>query len=152
MIEFVGSKEMQLALEQARIAAIRGEVPIGAVITDSAGKVIAIAHNQVEGLCDATAHAEMIAIRDASHKLKDRRLEGCTLYVTLEPCAMCATAISHSRIEKLVYGASDEKGGGIESGARIFLQNTIMHKPEVISGIMEDECKKILQDFFKKLR
>ncbi len=151
-MQFNGYKEMQLALEQARTAALRGEVPVGAVITDVDGKVIAVAHNQVEGLCDATAHAELLAIRDASTKLKNRRLEGCTLYVTLEPCSMCATAISHARISKVIYGASDEKGGGIEVGAKIFSLAQTTYKPEIISGIMADESKKLLQDFFKSLR
>ena len=147
------NKEMQMALEQARTAALRGEVPIGAIITDAEGKVISAAHNMVEGLCDGTAHAEMLVIAEASKKLKSsERLKGCTLYVTLEPCAMCATAISHARIGKLIYGASDEKGGGVENGARIFAQRTTTYKPEVISGVMEEECRKILQEFFKNLR
>ncbi len=151
-MQFNGYKEMQLALEQAKTAAFRGEVPVGAVITDANGKVLAASHNMVEGLCDATAHAELLVIKDASHKLKNRRLEGCTLYVTLEPCAMCATAISHARIGRLVFGAFDEKGGGVESGAKIYTQQTTTHKPEVIGGVMEEECKKQLQDFFKNLR
>jgi tRNA(adenine34) deaminase len=147
------NKEMKLALEQARMAALRGEVPVGAVITSADGKVISSAHNMVEGLCDGTAHAEMLVIKEASQKLKTpNRLDGCTLYVTLEPCAMCATAISHARIGKLVYGAVDEKGGGIESGAKIFSHKQTNHKPEIISGVMEEECRKILQDFFKNLR
>ncbi len=150
-MQFSGYKEMQQALEQARVAVMRGEVPVGAVITDATGKILAVAHNQMEGLCDATAHAELIAIREASQKLKNRRLEGCTLYVTLEPCAMCAAAIGHARITKLVYGAADVKMGAVENGSRIY-NNTAIHKPEVVSGVMEDESRRLMQEFFQALR
>lgn len=151
-MQFSGNKEMKDALEQARIAANRGEVPVGAVIVDEKGKILSATHNMVEGLCDATAHAELLAIKEASAKLKNRRLDNCTLYVTLEPCAMCATAISHARIKKLVFGALDEKGGAVESGARIFSQRNIMYKPEIISGMMAEESEKLLKNFFKNLR
>lgn len=156
-MQFSGFKEMQTALEMAKIAQNKGEVPIGAVITDKSGNVIAKAHNLVEENKDGTSHAEMLAIAQASKYFKDNniennRLTGCTLFVTLEPCAMCAMAISHARISKLVYAASDEKGGAIENGAKIFSLKNTHHKPEIISGIMVDESKKMLKDFFEKLR
>lgn len=152
-MQFNGHKEMGLALEQAKIAASKGEVPIGAVLVDRSGNIIASAHNQVEISNDATAHAEMLVLKSAAQKLKDNnRLQDCTLYVTIEPCAMCAAAISHSRISKLVFGALDEKGGGVEHGAKIFSHATTMFKPEVVSGVMEEECRELMQSFFKKLR
>jgi tRNA(Arg) A34 adenosine deaminase TadA len=156
-MQFSGHKEMLLALEMAKKAKALAEVPIGAVITDKSGNIIAQAHNLVEANKDGTAHAEMLVLQQASKYFKDNniennRLTGCTLFVTLEPCAMCAMAISHARISKLVYGAADEKGGAIENGAKIFSLKTTHHKPEIISGIMSDQSQKILKDFFDKLR
>ncbi len=149
---FSGNKEMLLALEQAKLASAKGEVPIGAILVDKDNNILAASYNKVEELKDPTAHAEILAIREAAAKFDDYRLSGCTLYVTLEPCAMCASAIAHARIAKLVYGASDEKGGAVEHGAKIFSHSQTMHKPEIISGIAENECKEILQKFFKELR
>lgn len=143
---------MRMALEEARLAAEAGEVPIGAVIADPAGEVIAKAGNRVVGPKDPTGHAELLAIREAAQKFGSERLEGCSLYVTLEPCAMCAQAIAFARISRLYYGADDEKGGGITVGARIFNQPTTHHKPEVYGGILEKEAAKLLRDFFKSRR
>jgi len=140
---------MQLALEQAQLASQKGEVPVGAVIIASkSGKVIAATHNLTESANDATAHAEMLAIREACRSLKSPRLAGCDLYVTLEPCAMCAQAIAHARIRRLYFGAYDSKGGGVEHGARIFHQGTCHHKPEVIGGMEESASAALLKEFF----
>ena len=127
---------MQLALDEARSAESAGEVPIGAVVVKD-GAVIATAHNQPRGLSDPTAHAEMLAIRAAAQVLGNERLDGCELWVTLEPCPMCAGAISHARIAKLYYAASDPKGGAVEHGARVFEQAQCLHRPEVYSGMGE---------------
>lgn len=135
------------ALTLAHKAAESGEVPVGAVIVRD-GKVIAGAHNLTEKKCDPTAHAEMLAIRSACEMIGSARLEGCDLYVTLEPCPMCAAAIGFARIRRLYFGAFDPKGGGVEHGARIFTQPTCHHKPEVYGGMEETECAKILKNFF----
>ncbi len=142
---------MQAALEQAHAAANRGEVPIGAVIV-RAGEIIASAGNRTLELKDPTAHAEMLAIRSACEIMGSERLVDCDLYVTLEPCPMCATAISFARIRRLYFGATDAKGGGVESGARIFNQPTCHHAPEIYGGIQASECGNILKDFFKEKR
>lgn len=142
---------IQSALSLARKAAATGEVPIGAVIVKD-GKIIATAHNLTETNNDPTAHAELLAIRSACETLKTPRLEGCDLYVTLEPCAMCAAAISFARIRRVYYGAADEKGGGVEHGARFFSQPTCHHKPEVYGGISEQECGELLTAFFRDRR
>lgn len=143
---------MQAALAQARLAAQAGEVPVGAVMVDGAGNIIAATHNLVESACDPTAHAELLAIRSACEILKSARLPECDLYVTLEPCAMCAQAIAHARIRRVYYGASDAKGGGVEHGARIFSQPTCHHRPEVYGGIAEGEAALLLKNFFQNLR
>lgn len=143
---------MHRALDEARKAAEAGEVPIGAVITGPDGKILAAAGNAIVGPKDPTGHAEMIAIREAARKLGSERLEGCDLYVTLEPCAMCAQAIAFARIRRVYYGAEDPKGGGITVGARIFSQPTTHHRPEVYGGILEDEAAKLLRDFFRGRR
>lgn len=144
---------MEIALEEAHFAADRGEVPVGAVVVSRTdGKLIARAGNLVEELKDATAHAEMLVLRLASKSLGQLRLENCDLYVTLEPCTMCASAISHSRIGRVFFGAYDPKGGGIEHGARFFEKETCHHRPDVVGGIREAECAKLLKDFFAKLR
>ncbi len=142
---------MQSSINQASKAASCGEVPVGAVIVKD-GKVIASSHNLVETERDPTAHAEILAIRAASKLLSSPRLTDCDLYVTLEPCAMCAQAISFARIRRLYFGAYDPKGGGVENGARVFAQPTCNHKPEVYGGIAEQECGELLKDFFKERR
>lgn len=143
---------MHLALKEARTAAERGEVPVGAVVVGPGGDVLASAGNDVVSAKDPTGHAEIRAIRKAAEVLGSERLVGCSLYVTLEPCAMCAQAIAFSRIERVYYGADDPKGGGITVGARIFSQPTTHHKPEVYGGILEAEASQLLRDFFEKRR
>ena len=142
---------MQLALDEAREGAKAGEVPIGAVIAKD-GAVISQAHNAPRGLNDPTAHAEILAIREAARLLGNDRLDGCELWVTLEPCAMCAGAIAHARIARLYYAASDPKGGAVEHGARVFEQAQCLHRPEVYSGMGEDEAGAMLRDFFRERR
>jgi tRNA(Arg) A34 adenosine deaminase TadA len=143
---------MELALEQARIAASADEVPVGAVLVDASGAVLAATHNRVERDKDPTAHAEMLAIREAAAKRGDARLPDCDLYVTLEPCPMCAAAISFARLRRVYWGASDPKGGGIENGPRIFAQATCHHRPELFGGIAESDAAALLRDFFKARR
>ena len=143
---------MALALAEAEAAGARGEVPVGAVLVDGAGAVLARAGNRVEELHDPTAHAELLAIRAAAAALGAKRLEGADLYVTLEPCAMCATAISFARLRRLYFGAYDPKGGGVEHGARIFAQATCHHRPEVYGGIAETRAAKLLRAFFRDRR
>jgi len=143
---------MERALAQARLAAERGEVPIGAVIVGPDGEVLAEAGNRTEGDRDPTAHAELLAIRAAAARLGAPRLVECDLYVTLEPCPMCAQAISFARLRRLYYGAADPKGGGIDHGPRIFSQPTCHHRPEVYAGIAESEAGELLRDFFKARR
>lgn len=138
---------MAMALEQARLGALAGEVPVGAVVIRD-GAVVAVAHNRPRALHDPTAHAEMLAIRAAAKALGNERLDSCELWVTLEPCAMCAGAISHARIGKLYYGASDAKGGAVEHGARVFEQDQCLHRPQVYSGIGELEAAGLLREFF----
>ncbi len=139
---------MHLALKKAKEAAKHGEVPIGAVVVSPSGEVLAAAGNNVVGAKDPTGHAELIAIREAAQKFGSERLTGCSLYVTLEPCAMCAQAIAFARIRRLYYGAEDVKGGGITVGARIYSHKTTNHKPEVYGGILENEAANLLRDFF----
>ena len=142
---------MEMALGEARIAAQAGEVPVGAVIV-RAGEVIATTHNLVEAQHDPTAHAEVLAIRAAGEKLGSPRLVDCDLYVTLEPCAMCAAAISHARLRRVVFGAYDPKGGAVEHGPKWFEQPTCLHRPEVLGGVNEDEAGQLLKDFFMERR
>ncbi|UYN98003.1 MAG: nucleoside deaminase [Enhydrobacter sp.] len=143
---------MERALEQAREAARRGEVPIGAVIVGPDGAVLAEAGNRTEADRDPTAHAELLAIRAAATKLGAPRLVDCDLHVTLEPCPMCAAAISFARLRRVYYGASDPKGGGVEHGPRLFDQPTCHHRPEVYPGIGEREAAELLRAFFKERR
>lgn len=143
---------MSLALELARNAAASGEVPVGAVVLDSSGAVIASAHNRVEAPPDPTGHAEMLALRAAAAVIGSPRLVGCDLLVTLEPCAMCAQAMAHARIRRLVFGAYDPKGGGVEHGARVFDQPTCHHRPEVVGGVRETEAGELLKRFFAERR
>ncbi|MFM5955242.1 MAG: nucleoside deaminase [Novosphingobium sp.] len=142
---------MQLALDQARAGESAGEVPIGAVVVKD-GEVIASAHNAPRALQDPTAHAEVLAIRHAATVLGNDRLDGCELWVTLEPCAMCAGAIAHARIARLYYAAPDPKGGAVEHGARVFEHEQSLHRPEVYSGMGEDAARELLQAFFRNLR
>lgn len=144
---------MALALAQAQAAADRGEVPVGAVLVDSvSGSVVARAGNQVEADHDPTAHAEILAIREAAAVHGSARLPDFDLYVTLEPCPMCATAISFARLRRVYFGAYDPKGGGIEHGARIFDQPTCHHRPEVIGGMREQDSAALLKSFFAARR
>ncbi len=143
---------MDRALREARAAAERGEVPIGAVVVGPDGTILAAAGNRTEADCDPTAHAEMLAIRAAAAKLGSARLVDCDLHVTLEPCPMCAQAISFARIRRVYYGAADPKGGGVEHGPRLFAQPTCHHRPEVYSGIAEQEAGDLLRAFFKERR
>ncbi|MEK9707056.1 MAG: nucleoside deaminase [Alphaproteobacteria bacterium] len=144
---------MQLALDAARTAAEYGEVPVGAVVVDSAGgRVLSVAANRVEQDRDPTAHAEILAIRAAVQELRVPRLTDCDLYVTLEPCTMCAQAIAFARIRRLVFGAYDPKGGGVEHGARVFSQPTCHHAPEIVGGMEEGACAGLLKEFFAGLR
>ncbi len=142
---------MQRALAQARAAAQAGEVPIGAVVVKD-GAVIAAAHNMPRALHDPTAHAEVLAIRAAAAALGNERLDGCDLWVSLEPCAMCAGAIVHARIARVYYAASDPKGGAVAHGARVFDQPTCLHRPEVYAGMGEEEAGAMLRDFFNARR
>jgi len=143
---------MDLALVEAERARDLGEVPIGAVVVDSGGEVLARAGNRTLGLHDPTAHAELLAIRAACAKLGSERLSGCDLYVTLEPCAMCAAAISFARIRRLYFGAGDPKGGAIEHGPRFFAQPTCHHAPEVVGGMGETKAATLLRVFFASRR
>jgi len=143
---------MELALAEAEAAAARGEVPVGAVIVSADGKVLAQEGNRPRELNDPTAHAEILAIRAACAALASERLEGCDLYVTLEPCAMCAAAISFARLRRVYYGASDPKGGGVEHGARFFAQATCHHAPEVYGGLDATRAGDLLKAFFAARR
>ena len=147
-----GPTPMDIALRQARTAGRRGEVPVGAVIVDSLGAVIASAGNRTEEDADPTAHAEMLTIRAAAKALSSPRLADCDLYVTLEPCAMCAAAISNARLRRLYFGAFDAKMGGVDHGARVFDHPTCHHRPEVIGGVGEAKAAALLKAFFKGKR
>jgi tRNA(Arg) A34 adenosine deaminase TadA len=143
---------LEIAFAEAEAAALRGEVPVGAVVADKAGNVIAKAGNRTLELKDPTAHAEMLAIRAAAEILGSERLVDCDLHVTLEPCAMCAAAISFARIRRLYFSAGDEKMGAVEHGPRFYSQATCHHAPDVYSGLGEDRAKQLLKDFFKSRR
>lgn len=143
---------MDAALEEARAAAARGEVPVGAVVVGPDGAILARAGNRVEELADASAHAELLALRAAAAARGEPRLPDCDLVVTLEPCPMCAQAISLFRIRRLVFGAYDPKGGGVEHGARVFAAASCHHRPEVVGGVRETEAGALLRDFFAGLR
>ena len=143
---------MRIALDQAAAAAERGEVPVGAVLVAASGDELARTGNRIEELSDPTAHAEVLAIRKAAADAHSPRLMDTTLYVTLEPCAMCAQAISLARIKRLVFAAYDPKGGGVEHGARVFSHKTCHHIPDIVGGFMETEAGAMLKGFFKKRR
>ncbi len=143
---------MDRALVLARAAADLGEVPVGAVIVGQDGNVLAEAHNLTRTRKDPTAHAEMLAIQQAAEVLQSERLVGCDLYVTLEPCPMCAAAISFARLRRLYYGAADPKSGGVEHGARVFIHATCHHAPEIYPGLGESAARALLERFFAGLR
>ncbi|MXP64410.1 nucleoside deaminase [Roseomonas sp. M0104] len=145
-------RPIELALAEARAAAARGEVPVGAVVTDAAGTALGRAGNRVEELHDASAHAELLALRQAATARGEPRLPDCTLTVTLEPCPMCAQAASFFRVRRVVFGAYDPKGGGVEHGARIFAAPSCHHVPEVVGGVRERECGEALRAFFAQRR
>jgi tRNA(adenine34) deaminase len=142
---------MDIALDEARGAGGRGEVPVGCVLVRG-DEVIARAGNRTLAERDPTAHAEMIAIRDAAHRLGSERLDNCDLYVTLEPCAMCAAALSFARIRRLYYGASDPKGGAVENGVKFFTSANCHHRPEIYGGLSEAAAGDLLRQFFKERR
>jgi tRNA(adenine34) deaminase len=143
---------MEIALEEARAAAARGEVPVGAVVTDKAGQILARAGNEVEARHDPSAHAEILALREAARRLGQTRLGDCTLTVTLEPCPMCAQAASFFRVARLVFGAYDPKGGGVDHGARVYAASSCHHHPEVVGGVREGESASLLRQFFAEKR
>lgn len=143
---------MGLALAEARRAAGRGEVPVGAVVLGPGGEVLAAAGNEVEARHDAGAHAEMLALRAAAAALRQTRLPDCDLVVTLEPCPMCATAAALFRVRRVVFGAYDPKGGGVEHGPRVFHTATALHRPEVVGGVRETEAANLLRGFFAERR
>ncbi len=142
------ASQMDAALAEARAAAARGEVPVGAVLLDPAGQVVARAGNRTRELCDPTAHAEILAIRAACAAAGSERLAGHTLYVTLEPCAMCAAAIAAARLKAVCFGASDPKSGGVLHGARVFSHRQAHHVPEIYDGISAAACEDLLKTFF----
>ena len=142
---------MRLALQEAQAAADTGDVPVGAIVVRE-GEVVGAAHNEREARPDPTAHAEMLAVRAACAALRSERLTGCDLYATLEPCPMCATAISFARIRRLYFGATDPKGGGVEHGPRIFNQPSCRHAPQVYGGIAELQAGELLRTFFAARR
>ena len=141
---------MGMALAEAQAAGARGEVPVGAVVLAPDGRVLARAGNETAG--DASGHAELLAMRRAAVLLGTPRLLGCTLAVTLEPCSMCAGACVHFRVGRVVFGAYDAKGGGVEHGARVFAAPGCLHRPEVVGGVREAECAALLREFFRALR
>ena len=143
---------MKLALDEARRAYEENEVPIGAVLIDGSGILICGEHNRIEQLNDATAHAEILALRAASKILKRRRLSDCTLYSTVEPCAMCAGALVLCRVKRLVYGTTDSKFGACESIFNVVNNPALNHQPEVTAGVMEEDCRELMQKFFKQAR
>jgi tRNA(adenine34) deaminase len=143
---------MALALAEAQRAAAAGEVPVGAVLVDARGEILAAAHNRVEADRDPTAHAEMLVLRLGAARLGAPRLVGCDLYVTLEPCAMCAAAIALARLRRLYFGAYDPKGGAVEHGARLFARPGIHHHPEIYGGIAEEPAARLLRAFFRARR
>ncbi|MDP9126881.1 MAG: nucleoside deaminase [Pseudomonadota bacterium] len=143
---------MALALQEAEVAAGRGEIPVGAIIVTADGTVLAHAGNSTEELHDPTAHAEILVLRKAAKKRGSARLTDCDMYVTLEPCAMCAAAISFARLRRVYFGAYDPKGGAVDHGVRFFNQYTCHHRPEVIGGLEEERAGALLREFFAERR
>lgn len=152
MTQPIFAPHMQTALEQARMAALRGEVPVGAVIVAPSGQVVAAAGNRTRELSDPTAHAEMLAIRAACAAAGSERLPGHVIFVTLEPCPMCAAAIAAARLARLVYAAADPKSGGVAQGPRVFSHPQAHHVPEVVDGLAAPEAESLLKAFFARLR
>lgn len=151
--ESTDERYMRQAIGEAQAASKRGEVPVGAILVDPAtDTVIARAGNAPIGICDPTAHAEILALRDGAYARENYRLGGLTLYVTLEPCTMCAGAISNARIARVVYGAPDPKGGALDSGVQFFQQPSCHHRPDVTAGVLAQPCAELLRDFFKARR
>lgn len=146
------ASHMTLALDEARAAAARGEVPVGAVVVSASGEILARAGNRTRETHDPTAHAEILALREAAAAVGSERLEGASLWVTLEPCAMCAGAIAEARIARLYYGADDPKSGGVAHGARVFAHPQAHHVPEIYDGLAADEAAALLREFFAKRR
>lgn len=143
---------MKMAVQLATKASLAGEVPVAAIVVDGNNCIVAHSTNRVQELGDATAHAEILAIRQACQTLKRKYLATCSLYVTLEPCTMCAGAIAHARLERVFFGAHDPKGGAIDHGARVFFLPTMHHKPQIIGGMEESLCKRLLKTFFRERR
>ena len=143
---------MREALGAAREAAARGEVPVGACLVTEDGRVLAVAGNRTRSDCDPTAHAEVIALREAARKVGNYRLTGTTMYATVEPCAMCAGALVQARVRRLVYGATDPKAGAVESVFRVCDSGALNHRMELRPGVLEDECRRLLQEFFRARR
>jgi len=143
---------MPRALDAARAAAARGEVPVGAVVVSAAGDILATAGNETRERFDPSAHAEILAIRAACARVGSERLTGCTIWVTLEPCPMCAAAIAHARLARVCYGASDPKSGGIETGPRLYDHPNLHHRPEIVPGLEAESCGNLLREFFKSKR
>ncbi len=143
---------MEVALTEAKAAGTRGEVPVGAVISNALGEIVAARGNEVEAMADPGSHAEMLALHDAVRRLESKFLSDCTLTVTLEPCAMCAGAIAAFRVGKLVFGAYDPKSGAVEHGPRVFSHATTHYRPEIIGGVRDSDCAGLLQAFFERLR
>ncbi len=149
----VSINHMKLAIAEAREASQMGEVPVGAVIVNSVNGAVLSSHgNRVESYKDPTAHAEILALREAARLMQTPRLKNCDIYVTLEPCAMCAKAISLARIRRLYFATEDRKGGGVENGSRVFSHKSCNHKPEIYVGIREEESQDLLRKFFKERR
>lgn len=145
-------KYMHLALQQAQTAAMEDEVPIGAVLLSAEGEILAQCYNKTIGKCDPTAHAEILALREAAFKIGNYRLTGCILYTTIEPCIMCMGALIHARVGHVVFGAYDSKWGGCGSVCDFTADSSLNHRPEVSGGVMEAECKEIIQRFFSAKR
>lgn len=143
---------MPQALDEARAAADRGEVPVGAVVVSPGGAVLAAAGNETRARRDPSAHAEMLAIRRACARAGTERLTGCTIWVTLEPCPMCAAVIAHARLARVHYGASDPKSGGLETGPRLYCHPNLHHSPEIVSGVEAEACGALLRSFFQTRR
>jgi tRNA(adenine34) deaminase len=143
---------MEQALAQAEIAASLNEVPVGAVLVAADGNMLAAGHNQPIASHDPTAHAEIIVLRDAAAKLKNYRIPGSTLFVTIEPCTMCVGALVHARVARIVYGATEAKTGAIESAQQLFESGEFNHKPELLGGVLADRCSAIMSDFFERRR
>lgn len=150
----VGADErwMRLAIEAAREAALRGEVPVGALVVDREGVALAVAGNRTRTDCDPTAHAEVVALREAARRAGNHRLPGAVVYSTIEPCAMCAGALVQARVRRLVYGARDERAGAVESVFRVCDSSSLNHRMELASGVLEDDCRALMQEFFRARR